>query len=47
MNYKPFVSWEVYGAATSTETAHYFASFGLYKDVLTYLYIKAALLMYW
>ena len=29
MNYLPFVSWGVYGGSTSTETANYFASYGL------------------
>lgn len=33
MNYKPFVSWGMYGGTTATENANLFASWGL-MDVL-------------
>jgi len=29
MNYLPFVSWNFYGAATSTERASYYCSWGM------------------
>ena len=37
MNYKPFVSWGVFGAATATERANRFASWGLMGSLPSYM----------